>query len=293
MAGPNFNILKGYIAITKPKLVILLFFTGFVSTIIASSQYGFNWTEISMISVAIILGVMGSNAATAYIDREMDNIMDRTSKRPVPSGVINPPVRALIFGVVLVLSGIIIGAFTSFYAAFFIFLGFIDSAIIYNALSKKRSPLSIVYGAPAGGMPVLAGWIAVSNSRLDLIAILMFLLVIIWTPMHIWSLAFFYKEDYKKAGVPMLPSIWPSRKAFILIGILNILLVFFSVFIGIFYRLSLLYIIISAALGAAILVLSVILVINNKKSAAWILFKFSSPYLAVIFLLLLVEHLWI
>jgi len=293
MAGPNFNILKGYIAITKPKLVILLFFTGFVSTLIASSQYGFNWAEILIISVAIILGVMGSNATTAYIDREMDNIMGRTSKRPVPSGVINPPVKALIFGVALVLSGIIIGAFTSFYAAVFIFLGFIDSAIIYNALLKKRSPLNILYGAPAGGMPVLAGWIAVSNSRVDLIAVLMFLLVIIWTPMHIWSLAFFYREDYKKAGVPMLPSIWPSRKVFLLIGGLNILLIFFSVFIGFFYRLSLLYIIASTVLGAAILVLSIILVINNKKSAAWVLFKFSSPYLAVIFLLLLVEYLWI
>ncbi|OQA20735.1 MAG: Protoheme IX farnesyltransferase [Actinobacteria bacterium ADurb.Bin346] len=293
MAGLNFNTVKGYIAITKLKLVALLFFTGFTSVLIASTIYGFDWAEISMISVAIILSVMGSNATTAYIDREMDKIMNRTSARPVPSGTINPPVNALIFGIALVIAGIILAAFTSYYAAVFIFLGFIDSAIIYNALLKKRSPMNILYGSPAGGMPVLAGWIAVSNTRLNLIAILMFLLVIIWTPMHIWSLAYFYSDDYKKAGVPMLTSIWSPRRAFLLIGGLNILLVFLSVFIGALFKLSMLYVIISAALGAVVLALSIILIINNKKRTAWALFKFSSPYLAVIFLLLLAEYLWI
>ena len=150
MAGLNFNTVKGYIAITKLKLVALLFFTGFTSVLIASTIYGFDWAEISMISVAIILSVMGSNATTAYIDREMDKIMNRTSARPVPSGTINPPVNALIFGIALVIAGIILAAFTSYYAAVFIFLGFIDSAIIYNALLKNVSH-NILYGSPAGG----------------------------------------------------------------------------------------------------------------------------------------------
>ncbi len=293
MAGLNISIIKGYIAITKLKLVVLLFFTGFVSALIASSIYGFDWTEIALISIAIILSVMGTNATTAYIDREMDFVMSRTSRRPVPSGVINPPVKALIFGIILVICGVIIGALTSYIAAVFIFLGFIDSALIYNAVSKRRSPLNILFGAPAGGMPVLAGWIAISNNRIDLIAVLMFILVIIWTPIHIWSLAYFYKEDYSRAGIPMLPSIWPARKVFILIAALNLLLVFFSVFIGIFFNLSILYIVMSSVLGAAILILSVVLISDNKKNTAWILFKFSSPYLAIIFFLLLAEYLWI
>jgi heme o synthase len=246
-----------------------------------------------LISAAIILSVMGSNAATAYIDRDMDVVMARTSKRPVPSGVISPARNALIFGIVLVLAGIAMSALTGWLAAIFIFLGFLDSAIIYNAISKKRSPLNILFGAPAGGMPVLAAWAAIAKTKIDLLAIIMFLLVIIWTPMHIWSLAFFYKEDYEKASVPMLPVIWDSRKVFILIGTLNFLLVFLSVFIGFFFNLSLLYIILSILSGLAIIIISILLVLKNQKNLAWILFKFSSPYLAVIFLLLIIEYLWI
>jgi protoheme IX farnesyltransferase len=142
-------------------------------------------------------------------------------------------------------------------------------------------------------MPVLAAWAAIAKTRIDLLAVIMFLLVIIWTPMHIWSLAYFYKEDYKKASVPMLPVIWGSRKVFVLIGTLNLMLVFFSVFIGFFYNLSPLYITISVLSGLAIIIISILLIIKNQKSLAWVLFKLSSPYLAVIFLLLIIEYLWI
>jgi heme o synthase len=285
--------LKGYIAITKLKLVVLLFFTGFASALIASTIYGFDLKAIGLISAAIILSVMGSNAATAYIDRDMDVVMPRTSKRPVPSGIISPARNALIFGILLVIAGIALSALTSWLAAVFVALGFLDSAIIYNAILKKRTPFNILFGAPAGGMPVLAAWAAISKTKVDLLAVIMFLLVIIWTPMHIWSLAYFYKEDYKKASVPMLPVIWDSRRVFILLGILNFILVFLSVSIGFFFKLSFLYISISVLLGLAIIIISVLLVLKNTKSLAWILFKLSSPYLAVIFLLLIVEYLWI
>jgi protoheme IX farnesyltransferase len=273
--------------------VALLFFTGFASVLIASTIYGFDLKTIVLISAAIIFSVMGSNATTAYIDRDMDIVMARTSKRPVPSGVISPPRNALIFGIVLVLAGIALSALTGWLAAVFIALGFLDSAIIYNAISKKRTPLNILFGAPAGGMPVLAAWAAIAKTKVDLLAVIMFLLVIIWTPMHIWSLAYFYKEDYKKASVPMLPVIWGSRKVFVLIGILNFMLVFFSVFIGFFFNLSLLYISLSILSGLAIIIISIFLVLKNTKSLAWVLFKISSPYLAVIFLLLIIEYLWI
>ena len=246
-----------------------------------------------MISAAIIFSVMGSNATTAYIDRDMDVAMTRTNGRPVPSGVISPARNALVFGIVLIMAGITLSAFTGWLAVIFIAIGFLDSAIIYNAISKKRTPLNIIFGAPAGGMPVLAAWAAIAKTKVDMLAVIMFLLVIIWTPMHIWSLAYFYKEDYKKASVPMLPVIWESRKVFILIGVLNFLLVFFSIFIGIFFKLSLLYVILSILLGLVIITISILLVIKNMKSLAWILFKFSSPYLAVIFLLLIIEYLWL
>jgi len=282
---------KAYIIITKPRLVVLLYFTGLASILIASSIYGFYWQKITLISISIILSVMGSNATTAYIDREMDSVMSRTVKRPVPTGIIKPAVNALIFGTALVVIGIVLAGLVNLFAAIFIFLGFLDSAVIYNALTKKKLSINILLGAPAGGMPIFAGWTAISGGKIDLISVLMFFLVMLWTPMHIWSLAYFYKNDYKKANVPMLPVIIKDKIFFILLTVLNFLLIFFSVFIAFYFKLSLIYIIFSVVFGAVIIALSFILIITNKAIYAWILFKFSSPYLGAVFLILIIEYL--
>jgi heme o synthase len=117
--------------------------------IIASSIYGYNWIKIFLISISVILGVSGSNATTAFIDRDMDIIMQRTNRRPIPAAKINPPQNALIYGLILVFCGIVVASFVNYLSAIFIFIGFLDSAIIYNLLTKKRSALNIIFGAPA------------------------------------------------------------------------------------------------------------------------------------------------
>lgn len=289
----NFGlILKSYIEISKPCLVLLLYFTALTSIIIASSLYGYNLIKILLISLAIIFSVSGSNAATAFIDIDMDIVMQRTNQRPVPSGKIYPPRNALIYGLVLVFIGITIAGFINYLSAIFIFLGFLDSVVIYNILTKKKSPFNIILGAPAGGMPILAGWVAIAN-KIDLIAIFMFIMVIVWTPIHIWSLAYFYKEDYKKANVPMLPVIWSDGKVFALLSVLNFTLVIFSILLGFLNNFSIIYIIISIVFGLVIIILGLLLIIKRQKKYAWLLFKFSSPYLAVIFLLLMIEYIFI
>jgi protoheme IX farnesyltransferase len=285
-------LVKSYIEISKPKLVLLLYFTALSSMIIASSLYGYSSIKILLISLAIILSVSGSNATTAFIDKDMDIVMQRTNQRPVPSGKIYPPRNALIYGLVLVFIGITIAGFINYLSAIFIFLGFLDSAVIYNVLTKKKSPFNIILGAPAGGMPVLAGWVAIAN-KIDLIAIFMFIMVIVWTPMHIWSLAYFYKEDYKKANVPMLPVILSDRKVFALLAVLNFILVIFSILLGLLNNFSILYIIISIIFGLAIIIFGLLLVMKRQKKYAWLLFKFSSPYLAVVFLLLMMEYIFV
>jgi protoheme IX farnesyltransferase len=285
-------LVKSYIEISKPKLVLLLYFTALSSMIIASSLYGYSSIKILLISLAIILSVSGSNATTAFIDKDMDIVMQRTNQRPVPSGKIYPPRNALIYGLVLVFIGITIAGFINYLSAIFIFLGFLDSAVIYNVLTKKKSPFNIILGAPAGGMPVLAGWVAIAN-KIDLIAIFMFIMVIVWTPMHIWSLAYFYKEDYKKANVPMLPVILSDGKVFALLAVLNFILVIFSILLGLLNNFSILYIIISIIFGLAIIIFGLLLVMKRQKKYAWLLFKFSSPYLAVVFLLLMMEYIFV
>jgi protoheme IX farnesyltransferase len=291
--GDLLKVFRSYIEICKPRLVLLLYFTGLTSVLVASSIYGYDWKVIILVSLAIIISVMGTNATTAYIDRHIDDKMVRTRKRPVPAELISPARNALIFGLILVIAGIIIGAFVSFISALFILIGFIDSAVIYNALTKRKSYYNIVLGAPAGGMPVLAGWAAAAGGRIDLIAVLMFVLVIVWTPTHIWSLAYFYRDDYRRAKIPMLPVILSPGKVFILLASLNFMLVFFSLFIGFYFGLSPLYLAVSILAGLVIIVFSILLVVKKREKLAWILFKLSSPYLGVIFLSLIIEFVWL
>jgi protoheme IX farnesyltransferase len=261
--------------------------------LMASSIYGYDWKVILLTSIAIIISVMGANATTAYIDRQIDKRMARTRKRPVPAGGISPARNALIFGLLLVAAGIIIGASVNLISALFILLGFLDSAVIYNALTKRKSYFNIILGAPAGGMPVLAGWAAVTGGRIDLIAVFMFVLVIVWTPTHIWSLAYFYRDDYRRAKIPMLPLILSAKNVFILLASLNLVIVFFSLFIGFYFGLSTVYLAVSILAGFGIIIFSIILVIRKHERLAWILFKLSSPYLGLIFLLLIIEYVWL
>jgi protoheme IX farnesyltransferase len=285
------NTLRNYIILSKPKLVYLLFFTGFTAMVIAGSLYGYDWLKIIILSLSIILGVMGSNAMTNFIDRKMDGIMDRTKKRPIPSGKIKPR-NALVYAVIMVVIGTIMAGIINIWSGVFILLGFLDSAIVYNALTKRKTPFSIILGAPAGGLPVLAGWVGISG-RLELLPLLLFILIMIWTPIHIWSLAYFYRGDYQKAGVPMLPVILDSKKIYIILTVLNFLMVGFSVYIGCLYSLSLIYVISSAILGLVIISFSFRLIIKGEEKIAWVLFKLTSPYLAVIFIILIIEFIFI
>jgi protoheme IX farnesyltransferase len=216
--------------------------------------------------------------------------MERTKKRPIPLGSIQP-VQALIYASVLITIATALGIWVNIWSGLFIFLGFIDSAIIYNALTKRKTPINILLGAPAGGMPVLAGWIGIAG-RLELLPVLLFILIMIWTPIHIWSLAYFYREDYRKAGVPMLPVVASKRTVFIVLAVLDILMVFFSIFIGIWYGLGPVYLAGAGLFGLVVTVFSLQLVIKERDRTAWLLFKLTSPYLAVVFILIMVEFVF-
>ena len=228
---------------------------------------------------------------TSFVDRKIDNIMERTKKRPIPRGKIKPH-QAFIYAIILVAAATILAGYINVWSGLFIILGFIDSAIIYNALTKRRTPLNILVGAPAGGMPVLAGWIGITGS-LEFLPVFLFLLIMIWTPVHIWSLAYFYREDYRKAKIPMLPAVLGSRKVFIILTVLDILMACFSIFIGLWYSLSPIYLTGAGIFGSLIIISSIYLAIRGRDKTAWLLFKLTSPYLAFIFILLTVEYAFI
>jgi protoheme IX farnesyltransferase len=284
------KLVYAYFEVTKPKIWILLAFTAFGGFVVASGKE-MSWITGIVMLLAVILGSAGANTLTNYIDRDIDAVMNRTKLRPLPTHRISPASRALIFGLVLsVVSLLLAASLLNFLSFIFLLLGIFDNVIIYSRIMKRRSPLNIIMGGFSGGMPVLIGYVAVTN-EVTIFSLLLAAIVVIWTPAHIWSLALHSKEDYAKVNVPMLPVVVKERTAVRIIAIASILMVVFSLVIPLYYPLGLIYFISAAILGVAMLVLNLWLFLKPTKEVSWIVFKASSPYLGLIFTALILDAL--
>jgi protoheme IX farnesyltransferase len=146
---------------------------------------------------------MGARAVANYVDRDIDALMARTRRRPLPAGLISP-VRALGLGLALIELGLVATLPFGPVIVLLMAFGLVDNLLVYARLTKRTSPLSIVMGAPSGGAPALIGHAAVAGAIHPMgLALAMF--VVLWTPIHIWSLAILYRDDYARARVPMVP----------------------------------------------------------------------------------------
>ncbi len=281
--------LANYWRLTKPRIWALLVFTGIVAMLVAyrDTNVAPSLGAIAICFVALTLGSASAEVLTNYHDRDIDGLMKRTMKRPLPSGEVNPK-RVLAFGLVMaVLSVVIPLAFISFASASFMMVGLIDNIIVYSLLLKRRSWLNIILGGISGGMPVLVGYAAVPGANpFAPIALYMSALVIVWIPTHIWSLAVFSKEDYEAAKVPMLPVVFGEKVASVCIAATSALLAVFSVAIFLFTDVSVFYTASALVLGAVVLAFSMKLALDRDRKTAWTLFKITSPYLMLIFLVL-------
>lgn len=280
--------LRPYIGVTKPKLVSLLVFTAFVGMFVGARWAGVILTGSLWVLglTAITLGCAGSNAVTCYIDRDIDSMMDRTKTRPLPSGQIDPPQKALYLGAALIGASLLLALLRNALAAGAIGLGVLDNVVVYSLLTKRRSPWNIILGSFSGGLPAVFGW-AFATGTVTLVPILMAALVVLWTPNHIWSLALRYRDDYARAGVPMLPVVVEEGKAIRCIACTSLLLVGFSAALDSLGAFGDAYLWAAVLLGGALIVLNAWLLIRPTAAHAWVVFKFSSPYLAVIFLFMI------
>ena len=283
------KLVYAYFEVTKPKIWILLAFTAFGGFVVASGKE-MSWITGIVMLLAVILGSAGANTLTNYIDRDIDAVMNRTKLRPLPTHRISPASRALIFGLVMSVFSLLLAASLNPLSFIFMFLGIFDNVIIYSRIMKRRSPLNIIMGGFSGGMPVLIGYVAVTN-EVTIFSLLLAAIVVIWTPTHIWSLALHSKEDYAKVNVPMLPVVVKERTAVRIIAIASILMVVFSLVIPLYYSLGSTYFISAAILGVAMLVLNLWLFLKPTKEVSWIVFKASSPYLGLIFTALILDAL--
>ena len=294
-----------YYELTKPKIWYLLVFTAFGAALTASNIYNI---PISIETWALMLfsvasGSAAANTLTNYHDRDIDAIMERTKDRPLPSKRIYPAVKARNFGLALAGISLVLAFAISFtttleqgiWATIFIAFALVNNIIVYSYILKRNSRTNIILGGLCGGSPPLIGWVAVSMSDLWTMGLAMAGLVFIWIPMHIWALTLHFKEDYNKVNVPMLTAVQSEKTSARAIALSTVVMVLFSIapffittengedMVGDVYLWT------AIASGALMLGLSVWVTVKPMEKAAWTLFKFSSPYLAVLFIALMVD----
>ena len=297
---------KTYYELTKPKIWYLLVFTAFGAAITASNVYD---VEISIGTwILMIAGVAAGSAAantlTNYHDRDIDAIMDRTKERPIPSKRIFPAEKARDFG--LVLAGISIAcAFgisytTSFWngiwCGVFMLFGLADNILVYSHALKRKSQLNIILGGFSGGAPAMIGFAAVTLTGLWDFGLIIAGLVFIWIPMHIWALTLHFRDDYRKVDVPMLTAVLSEKTSARVIAGTTLMMVLFSVVPFFLVNtdtgepvMGEVYLYTAIASGVLMILLSAWVVAKPTEKSSWVLFKFSSPYLAVLFIALMVD----
>ena len=277
--------LRTYLALTDLRSVSLLVFTALAAGLIGGGLHV--PLRLLGIGLALALSCMGARAVANYIDRDIDALMERTRRRPLPSGAV-APIHALLLGLGLIAAGLAMAwAWFGPLVALLVVFGLADNLVVYALLTKRTSPLSIVLGAPSGGAPAFIGYVAVTG-RVDLTAVLLASFVMLWTPIHIWSLAIRCKEDYERASVPMLPVAVGVRRSARFIGLASlafaVLTLLFLVDGGTHIALPIAAV--TLALAGGLIVGSMWLVRSPTAEHAWALFKFTSPYLALVFALL-------
>jgi len=265
----------------KPRIVLLLDFTALAAFLATPSSI--NILRLVAVIAAGTLASGGAGALNSYLDEDIDRSMGRTSRRPIPQGDISP-FKALIFGLALIGGGLVISAlYLPLLAGLFILLGAAIYVLFYTKYLKRRTSLNIVLGGSAGSCAPLAGWAAATGNLSNAAPWLMALLVFVWTPSHFWALAMRAVSDYTRARIPMLPVVVGEKKTAQYIALNTFLLVPLSLAL-VWFGFGLLYLVVAGLLGFGMIMVDVKLAMNPTKARAWTAFKFSSPYLAIVFL---------
>jgi protoheme IX farnesyltransferase len=193
---------RDYFALLKPRVMTLVIFTAACAMVAAPGAMHPFLAFTGILCVAVAAGAAG--ALNQWYEADIDALMKRTAKRPLPAGKLEPA-QALAFGVILGTGSVVVmGLALNWVAAFWLAVSILFYVVVYTAWLKRRTPQNIVIGGAAGAFPVICGWAAVSGDT-PLMAWILFAIIFLWTPPHFWALALFIEADYAKAGVPMLP----------------------------------------------------------------------------------------
>lgn len=279
---------REYFALCKPKVVSLIVFTALVGMLLASPDMVPLDTLVFGI-LGIALGAASGAAVNHWVDQRIDSVMERTQGRPLPQGQLTPR-AAITFAVGLgVLSMVILVAFVNVLTAVLTLISLMGYAVVYTMFLKRSTPHNIVLGGAAGAAPPVLGWTAVTG-EINTEALLLFLVIFIWTPPHFWALAIRRRREYAKAGVPMLPV--THGVAFTKLNILLYTLMLFAVTLMPFViqMSGLIYISGAIALGIGFLYHAVRLYFSEDDRYSMETFGYSIFYLSALFAFLLADH---
>jgi len=281
---------RQFLALTKPRVVTLIVFTAVIGMFLASP----GWPPLD----AVLFGTLGialvAGAAAAInclVEQKIDAVMARTRGRPLPRGEITS-LQTLGFACVVGVAGLAslyvkVNALTMWLTL----ATFVGYAVIYTVLLKPATPQNIVIGGAAGAMPPVLGWAAVANDVAPE-ALLLFLIIFVWTPPHFWALALYRSKEYAKAGLPMLPVTHGSEYTRLQIGLYTAALFAVTLLPYAIRMTGALYLVAAVALGAIFMGYAVALYRRYSDALARRTFRYSIVYLAALFSALLIDHYW-
>ena len=280
-------MLRDYLSLLKPRIVVLLVGTA-VAPMIPAARGLPRGSEVLAVIVGGTLAAGGAHAVNSWLDRDIDAVMKRTRRRPIPAGRI-PAWHALVLGVVLNLVAFaVLATWTNLLAALLALTGTLIYVFVYTLWLKRWTSQNIVIGGAAGAIPPLVGWAAVTG-RLDLTALSLFLVIFCWTPPHFWALAQMISRDYERANIPMMPVVagqGTTKRQSLAYALLTVVLSLVPFFTG---AEGAVYLAAALMLGAGLVTLAAL----DLTARGWTrrLYGYSSLYLAALFVMLAVGAL--
>ncbi len=292
--------IRTYIALMKPRIIELLLITTVPAMVLATRDVPgiqpMDWLRLTIWTlVGGTLAAGAANAINQYLDRDIDERMVRTRRRPLPAQQVTPD-RALLFGITLAAVSVALMAwFVNLVAAFLTLLAIAFYVFVYTIMLKRSTPQNIVIGGAAGALPPVIGWAAVTGG-VGLPALMLFLLVFYWTPPHFWALALRIRTDYAAAGVPMLPVVRGIAETSRQIALYTVLLVAISLVFAVVAQMGLVYLATAVVLGAMFLWRAFRLwregsAVEASTAQAIRLYRYSISYLALLFVAVAVDAL--
>tara|TARA_A100001015_G_scaffold30054_1_gene33487 strand:- start:612 stop:1487 length:876 start_codon:yes stop_codon:yes gene_type:complete len=282
------TLLRSYYELCKPNVVYMMLICAFVGMLLAEeSVSSFGYLFVSLTGIACCAA--SAAAVNQVIDRNTDASMTRTDQRPLPQGELSPT-HASVFALIIgILGALILYLYVNTLTMILTLASLVGYAFIYTVYLKRATPQNIVIGGLAGAAPPLLGWSSISNS-IDPHALLLVLIIFVWTPPHFWALAIYRKDEYAKESIPMLPVTHGVTFTKLQIVLYTIILFIVSMLPYVVLMSGEIYLFSALILSTIFLYYSINLYFSNDEEDAMKTFQFSIYYIFLIFLALLIDH---